>query len=164
MYYAIKLEERKDLIYEEEVTLLKEHGKCLADFDNVKKAKEFLVLNAAPGKIPPYAFTHVSHPCVLWTCENVGNYNWLVSLFRHLLDEYTCRYQKIHKCDALFGWLSKNLPIKINKSTVMTPHVQCMPDECKVVGDVVSAYRNYYDQHKRRFAKWEPRAKTPTWF
>lgn len=32
MYYAIKLEERKDLIYDEELTLLKEHGKALLTF------------------------------------------------------------------------------------------------------------------------------------
>ncbi len=32
MYYSIKLEERKDLVYDEELTLLKEHGKALLTF------------------------------------------------------------------------------------------------------------------------------------
>ena len=46
----------------------------------------------------------------------------------------------------------------------MTDHPQAMPAECKVPGDPVQAYRNYYSNHKRRFAKWEPLAKTPHWF
>jgi len=30
--------------------------------------------------------------------------------------------------------------------------------------DVVASYRNYYIKDKVRFAKWEPRSKTPKWF
>jgi hypothetical protein len=29
-----------------------------------------------------------------------------------------------------------------------------MPDECKVPGDAIAAYRNYYRTHKASFAKW----------
>jgi hypothetical protein len=39
---------------------------------------------------------------------------------------------------------------------------QCMPDHCKQ-DDVVDAYRKYYIEEKKGFAKWTKR-KTPDWF
>ena len=39
-----------------------------------------------------------------------------------------------------------------------------MPEHCKIPGDAVASYRKYYIKDKVRFAKWEPRAKTPDWF
>ena len=146
------------------LSLLKENNKKISDFSKGKEAKVFIINNTDESKIPPYSFTHYNHPCTQWSAQNAGNYNWLDSLMRSLLDEYTLRYNKRHKSEDVWLWLHDNIPKNIDKSTKMTEHVQCMPDECKVPGDAVSAYRNYYSEHKRRFAKWEPRSKTPTWF
>lgn len=145
-------------------SLMNEHGKKLSDFRGPRKVKEWLLQNATPSKIPPYTFTHVRHPCTVWTAENLANYGWHMSLMRNLLNEYTSRYKKQHKCEAVWQWLNTNTPTHISASQQMTPHPQAMPEECKVPGNPVQAYRNYYSQHKRRFAKWEPRSKTPYWF
>ena len=39
-----------------------------------------------------------------------------------------------------------------------------MPDECKVPGDAVQSYRNYYVMKKRRFATWKSPAEMPSWY
>ena len=44
----------------------------------------------------------------------------------------------------------------------MTPFPQCMPDDSKAP-DAVEAYRNYYINHKKDFARWTNRA-IPSWF
>ena len=36
-----------------------------------------------------------------------------------------------------------------------------MPEYCKVDGDAVASYRNYYIMEKKRFATWKSPAKTP---
>lgn len=119
-------------------SLLNENGKQVSDFKSPRKAKEWLSNNTNPAKIPPYTFTHARHPCTVWTAETLGNYNWHMDLMWFLLEEY----QSLH----------------------VTEHPQAMPAECKVPGDPVQAYRNYYSNHKRRFAKLEPYAETPHWF
>ena len=145
-------------------SLLKSHSKSLSDFKGTRAAKEWAVQNSLPEKIPPYTFTHTRHPCTVWTSHNLANYKWHLSLMRHLLNEYTDRYQKNHKCEIVWQWLQENIPESIEMSEQMTEHPQAMPEECKVPGDAIQAYRNYYTTHKRRFASWEPRSKTPDWF
>ncbi len=145
-------------------SLMIEHGKKMSDFKGMRKAKDWLTQNSSPEKIPPYSFTHVNHPCTVWTYASLGNYQWGVTFLRCLLDEYTLRYKKSHKCENAWRWLDNNTPTHLNSSMLLTPFPQAMPEDCKVVGDAVQAYRNYYSKHKRRFAKWEPHSKTPYWF
>ena len=145
-------------------SLLNEHGKKLSDFKGSRKAKDWLAQNSSPQKVPPYSFTHTGHPCTVWTAKNMGNYDWHVNFLRCLLDEYTLRYKKQHKCEAVWQWLNSSRPTHLDPSMQVTDFPQAMPAECKVPGDPVQAYRNYYSQHKRRFAKWEPLSKTPYWF
>ena len=38
-----------------------------------------------------------------------------------------------------------------------------MPDQYRVEGDAVTAYRNYYAGEKRRFAVWKT-ARVPQWW
>jgi hypothetical protein len=47
---------------------------------------------------------------------------------------------------------------------ILTPFAQAMPDEYKVEGDAVQAYRNYYIGEKARFATWKEPGLTPEWF
>ena len=55
--------------------------------------------------------------------------------------------------------IPKNAPL--NKPFTEPP--QAMPDEVKVVGDSITAYRQYYMKHKRGFATWKKDRK-PAWF
>lgn len=141
---------------------LKSVNKSLGDFKRVREAKWYAEEHADPSLIPPWTLTHTRHPCTIWTSENASNYMWHVQLMRSLLDEYTLRYQKTHKSETVYEWLSSNIPHGISKSQ-MTEHPQCMPDDCKVPNDPVAAYRNYYHQYKSHMAKWN-KSTAPDWW
>ena len=96
------------------------------------------------GENVPYKKTHENHPSSIWVRQNTANYDWTYVHFLALCEEYTRRYGKIHmsytKCaDVLF-----DAPSGMNHSDTITPMPQCMPDQYKVDGDSVKAYRNYY--------------------
>ena len=107
-----------------------------------------------------YQATHVNHPCTQWSMYNSENYIWSVSLLRCLLDEYQYRYGKKHKCEELYPTL-KFLPRMI-PGGYLTMFPQAMPDDCKR-DNPVDGYRNYYINHKARFARWTNRS-IPEWF
>ena len=129
--------------------------KEVSDFKRVRDAKEYALNNLNSNLIPPWSLTHARHPCSMWTAETQGNYVWHLNLMRELLNEYTIRYKKNHKSESVWRWLDSNLPLTLEYFNPMTPHPQCMPDECKVNGNAVAAYRNYYNVHKAKMAKWK---------
>lgn len=120
------------------------------------------------GKLPDYRenicykLTHKNHPCAIWTRQSVSNYLWLANHGLGLLEEYTKRYGKIHKTYGIMVDLSNFPPDCINDLPFECPP-QCMPDEYKVPGDTVQAYRNYYNYDKSRFALWK-HGNIPYWF
>jgi hypothetical protein len=116
-----------------------------------------------------YGATHRNHPSAIWCRESVSNYQWLWELLSALTDEYYHRYGQYkgdggvhHKVrssgllDAL-AWCPHNI-----KAVQRTPFPQCMPDQYKVDGDAVQAYRNYYLGEKRDFLKYTNREE-PNW-
>lgn len=106
-----------------------------------------------------YSATHISHPSAVWCRTTNNNYNWLYAHLTALLDEYTYRYGKIHKCEFLRGPLSVppfNIPIGPK-----WPVTEAMPDEYKVENSVES-YRNYYRVGKKHLHKWTKRQQ-PEW-
>lgn len=107
-----------------------------------------------------YQATHVNHPCTQWSMQSFENYVWSVKLLRCLLDEYQFRYGKKHKCEELYPIL-RFTPQKI-ASRGLTQFPQAMPDDCKRENPV-DGYRQYYIDHKARFAKWTDRS-VPEWF
>ena len=108
-----------------------------------------------------YSASHVNHPSAVWVRTSPHHYIWLHALFGHLLTEYTFRYGKVHKCESLHVPL-KQLPKNMPYAKYEEPP-QCMPDDSKNVLSSVIAYRNYYFNHKARFAKWSVRP-TPSWW
>ena len=114
-----------------------------------------------PTERPFYVASHVKHPDAIWCRATVPNYQFLASLFRHLCDEYTHRYGRVHVTDGkLRNHLSES-PKNILDGAFTDPP-QCMPDEYKGP-DAVNAYQNLYVGSKARFAKWTNR-KPPDWF
>lgn len=116
-----------------------------------------------------YQATHRNHPCAVWCRETSGNYHWLHTLLVALCDEYYYRYGQYkgdtgvhHKVlsSGLVDALMK--PPKNIKRGGRTPFPQCMPDQYKVEGDPVQAYRNYYLGEKRDFLKYTNREE-PDW-
>lgn len=110
-----------------------------------------------------YRATHINHPSAVWARDSKSNYNHLYELLYHLCKEYTLRYGKVHKVERE-GILDKlkQTPYAISFSEKFKEPPPAMPDYCKVVGDSVASYRNYYINEKSRFAKWKTQA--PDWF
>jgi hypothetical protein len=107
-----------------------------------------------------YRATHLNHPSAVWVRQSSANYEWLYVMWLELMSEYTHRYHKQHACEKLVTQL-RELPHNITQGTFTEPP-PAMPDYCKVSGDSIRSYRNYYIQEKARFAKWK--TKTPEWF
>lgn len=118
-------------------------------------------------KIPykPLSKAHHFHPSVLWAMESVNNYEWLCDHGLALANEYTKRYKKTHKSEAVIKWAAQqnmaNMPklgltpikIAIKKDTYALSHIS----------DPVVIYRTYYVLDKHKFAKWTA-VDPPTWW
>lgn len=106
----------------------------------------------------PYKPTHANHPCAIWAKATRNNYAWLVMHGLALCEEYTRRYGKTHKCQAVISSLA-------NKGAELPPgsteFVQCMPEQFKDADPVV-AYRKYY--HSKTFAAWNKCTPAPYWW
>jgi hypothetical protein len=109
-----------------------------------------------------YIAGHVNHPSAVWVRQNIDHYRWLFDLTYYLIYEYKYRYDgKTHKCETLLQPLL-NAPNSIPIVNWQDPP-QAMPDDAKIPGDAVGAYRNYYMLHKRRMANWKIRG-IPGWY
>ena len=108
-----------------------------------------------------YKASFVGHPCTQWIMQSQENYRWLARHAVALTEEYTIRYKKIHAADSLCKFFVDSYPTNLT-SIHQTAFAQAMPEEYKVVGDAVQAYRNYYHGEKARFAKWK--TSIPHWW
>ena len=111
-----------------------------------------------------YLAVHKFHPCTTWTAKSKTNYEWHYDHFRGLANEFEYRRNKQHvswqKLGIMLSKPPKNIP-----DIGLTEFAQAMshyPD-CKVEGDPVKAYRNYYHAAKP-FAKWDWGRPAPSWW
>jgi len=112
------------------------------------------------GGSAQYKKTHVNHPSSIWARHSIQNYRWLCLLGKALCHEYTYRYGKIHKCEAVIDWCIDNEPKLPNIGfTAPTP---AMADEFKLSNSLLS-YRNYYVNGKSHLANWKKR-NVPDWY
>ena len=95
------------------------------------------------------------HPCTIWAAENIYNTAWLIQHGFGLLEEYTHRYGKVHMTDTKLRELLQSSPMQIPVETYVDPYL-AMPDDVKQT-NVVEAYKNYYINYKKDFAKWTQR-------
>ena len=107
-------------------------------------------------------FAH--HPCAKWLYESPANVVWLLEHAQAMSEEYTARYHKTHgvfyALEQLADLIAYHYPD--TDSFDHTPFVQAMPDEFKVPGDAVTAYRNYINGYKG-YAEWRHSEK-PAWW
>ncbi len=114
-----------------------------------------------------YKSAHKNHPSTVWVRHGALNYFWTKRLFENLCKEYTYRYGKHHASERLLDAFSDGVPSYSLKLCVIgtpIPFPQCMPDQYKVDGDAVTAYRNYYKGEKAYFAKWNKGRDIPEWW
>lgn len=108
--------------------------------------------------VSPYKLTHGNHPCCVWARTSLSNWLWLKSLALALCAEYTYRYGRIHKCEAVIRAL-KAPSLCDNGFTA----IACVMDEQYITGsDAVENYRNYYRHGKRHLWSWKGR-NPPDW-
>lgn len=108
----------------------------------------------------PYKPTHTKHPCVLWLEESYDNFLWLEALAGELNREYRFRYG--HDKDHASMKVVHEVKQHRYEAIGLTPFAQAMPDQYKVDGNPVKAYRAFYNGEKLGFAKWTKR-ETPHW-
>jgi hypothetical protein len=118
------------------------------------------VLNGR-GFATPYRSTHGQHPCVTWVDRSYDNFLWLVGLADALNREYCYRYEK-DRAHASISVL-KDIHHYEYESRGLTEFVQAMPDQYKVRGNAVAAYRAFYLGEKYHFATWTRRP-APDWW
>ena len=106
----------------------------------------------------PYKRVHYNHPCSIWVRTDMNNFYWLVKHGYALCKEYTHRYKKIHKSQAVIKWCIENsYRISNIPYQCMTKFAQAMPDEYKNESGVL-AYQNYYISEKLNSkSKWTNR-------
>ncbi len=108
------------------------------------------------GAAVPYKPTHINHPSVKWAAESKVQYHWLCELGVYLCNEYAMRYGRRHACEQYIkGVLTSPPPALLAGKFLWREPPQAMPDECRVPGDSVSAYRKYYRLYKSKFATWK---------
>ena len=107
-----------------------------------------------------------NHPSAVWVRQDLSHYQWLWNLASELCQEYRFRYggttDKQHKTSVVIQNLSF-APNNIPRTGIFQEPPQAMPEDVKVPGDSITAYRNYYRVHKKRFATWKNR-EVPHWY
>ena len=73
------------------------------------------------GLEAPYKTTHKNHPSRLWLDNDKANIVWLMEHTQALLDIYTARSGKNHKCQGVLNWHNDNLSeLKMDKDSGLT--------------------------------------------
>jgi hypothetical protein len=108
-----------------------------------------------------YSATHINHPSAIWCRNSVENYNWLVDHLFALMQEYTFRYEKVHKCFGDLSYTLQSPPHKL-KEWDWTTMPSCMDEIYRISDSPIDNYRNYYNVGKANLHKWTKR-NPPEW-
>ena len=108
----------------------------------------------------------LNHPSTQWVMQSANHFIWLYKHMIALNDEYKLRYQHTedHLTIQKLADILKHPPKNAKTNIKATDPIPVMPDECKISGDVVASYRNYYIMKKQDIATWKSPAKMPAWF
>lgn len=142
-------------------------AKSAKSLDNLRVVKMIVescqILSTAMienGMSAPYKPTHKNHPCTKWATHSYGNFADLAIHAESLLEEYTERFHKIHKCESVLGEIMSNVDSSKFATRGKTPIPLCMPEEFKS-NDTVASYRRYFASKPNiRY----PSDKVPNWF
>lgn len=100
----------------------------------------------------PYRKTHINHPCSKWARESLSNYNWLCKFAKQLSNEYTYRFDKIHKSNAVVDWCIEHTPeLKDIGLTDFAIAINRDKYGDSITNDVVTTYRNYHRKYKQGY-------------
>jgi hypothetical protein len=97
------------------------------------------------GNEAPYKRAHKNHPSTIWARQSIHHYRWLVQHGLEICNEFTKRYGKSHKTQAVLEWCHDNEPSIPDNG--FTPPPQCMPEQYQD-NDTITAYRKFYIEDK----------------
>ena len=117
-------------------------------------------LNEQAGEqITPYRSTHKHHPSTKWVCASSANFEALVEHTMAMLEEYTKRFAKVHKCASVLEQCIKLYDAALFPLHESTPLPLAMPREFQS-DSIVESYRRFYASKPRmRY----PKDKVPAW-
>ena len=118
-------------------------------------------INELSGEhIAPYRSTHKHHPSTKWVMASSANFEALVVHTEAMLREYTERFNKIHKCQAVLDKCRLLYSPTLFATCEPTKLPLAMPYEFQS-DDIVESYRKFYaSKPKIRY----PEDKVPQWF
>lgn len=112
-----------------------------------------------------YKPTHVHHPCTIWAAEDICHISWLFEHFTALCGEYTARYGKIHKSEALKPVFESYIAQHWSSDALATPKTWPNCARNKSLGidytqedTVFTAYNSYLQE------RWKRDKRPPTWY
>tara|TARA_R100000152_G_C6768239_1_gene193682 strand:+ start:119 stop:634 length:516 start_codon:yes stop_codon:yes gene_type:complete len=111
-------------------------------------------------QVAPYRSTHKHHPSTRWAAASAANFMNLVDHCDAMLDEYTERFGKTHKCAAVLRACIELYDASRFPSQEPTRLPLAMPHHFHT-DDTVLSYRKFYASKPRiRY----PKNKIPEWF
>tara|TARA_R100001129_G_scaffold64127_1_gene43804 strand:+ start:4514 stop:4984 length:471 start_codon:yes stop_codon:yes gene_type:complete len=113
------------------------------------------------GGTSAYKSAYKNHPSTVWARRSKETFSWLFEHGLAICAEYTKRFGKVHKCEAVIVDCYSQVSL-LPEGGVHTPP-QCMPDQYRCES-LVDAYRAYYINEKAYFAKWEKGTSAPSWW
>jgi len=116
----------------------------------------------AGEQVAPYKSTHTNHPCAVWARLSSDNWTWLLKHAYALCDEYSVRYGRTHKCQAVLDQIAE-LVGQYLPPIGPTPLPNCARNlsldlDCTHIEDVNEAYELYLTQ------RWSRDKRQPTWY
>jgi hypothetical protein len=117
----------------------------------------------------PYKPSHKNHPSSLWTRASYDNFQWLIAHAHAISDEYTARYGKIHKSQAVLDWCEDNVFKLGFDSFDLTPFAIAISEDsiCRTLPEFESLsatekYKAYCFFDKQHIASWK--RNRPDWY
>lgn len=128
----------------------------------ITEANQLLATAYESGKAP-YKLTHQNGPMAIWVRNSLENFLWTINHCEALCKEYTFRYGKIHKGEAVLNWYKANIPNIPSKGFTTVP--RCFGEFKGIINETdnhVNDYRQYYLMAKRHLFRWKNRQQ-PDW-
>ena len=110
-----------------------------------------------------YKPAYPKHPMTIWTGDSKANFDWAYDHAISISQQYNYRFFKKHKSHRILQVLADEVKTVGIPDIGFTTPPQCMPDEYKC-DNYIEAYRKYYWNEKRYFAKWVRGVSPPDWW
>lgn len=78
----------------------------------------------------PYKQSHRNHLSSLWARASWDNFQWLIAHGHGIADEYTARYGKVHKSQAVLEWCEDHAHLLGFDSCDLTPFAIAISGDC----------------------------------